>query len=108
MNSFSSSAKVASVRIIFKKDDKTNIKHYKTVSLLSCFPKIHEKFLNKKLLNFVNHSLSNLMSAYRKRYSTNHVLIHLENSSKPLGNIFLQEQFLWIYRKRLTAFCTIS
>ena len=32
-NSFSNSAKVASVRPVFKKDDRTNIKNYRPVSL---------------------------------------------------------------------------
>ena len=35
-NLFSTSVKVASVRPIFKKDDRTKIKKYRTVSLLGC------------------------------------------------------------------------
>ena len=54
---FSDYAKVAAVRPIFKKYDRTDIKEYRPVSLLNCFSKVYEKFLNKQLLHFLNHSL---------------------------------------------------
>ena len=63
--SSNSSSKVGSVRPIFKKDNGTNIKNHRPVSLFNCFSKVYEKFLNEKLLHFVNHSLSDFMSAYR-------------------------------------------
>ena len=47
--------------------------------------KIHEKFLHKNLTNCENTFLSKLISAYRKSYSKNHVLIGLiENWKKSL------------------------
>ena len=51
-NSFSNSTKVPSVRPMFKKNDRTNIKNYRPVSLLNCFSKFHETFLNEQLLLF--------------------------------------------------------
>ena len=74
-NAFSDSAKLASVRPICKKGDRNEIKNYRPVSILNSFSKIYEKSLNKQFLPFVNRSLSELMSAYRSGYSTNHVLI---------------------------------
>ena len=63
------------------------MKKYRPVSLLNCFSKIYGKFLNKQLLHFMNHSLSDFMSAYRKWYNTNYVLIRLiENWRKALDN----------------------
>ena len=45
--------------------------------------KIYERFLHENLTNYVNTFLSHFISAYRKSYSTNHVLIHLiENWEK--------------------------
>ena len=86
-NAFSDSAKLASVRPIYKKDDRNEIKNYRPVSILNCFSKIYEKFLNEQLLPFVNRSISELMSAYRSGYSTNHVLIRLiENWRHALDN----------------------
>ena len=47
--------------------------------------KIYEKFLRENLTNYVNTFLSKFISAYRKSYSTNHVLIRLiENWKKSL------------------------
>ena len=76
-NAFSDSEKLASVGAIYKKDDRDYIKIYWPASNLNCFSKIHEKVLNEKLLLFTNPSLSELMSAYRSGYSTNHVLIRV-------------------------------
>ena len=86
-NVFSDSAKLASVRPIFKKDDTNEIKNYRPVSILNRFSKIYEKLLTEQLLLFVNRSISELMSAYRSRYSTNYVLIRLiENWRHVLDN----------------------
>ena len=84
-NKYSEHAKTATVRPIFKKDDRTKIKNYRPVSLLNMFSKIYEKFLHENLTNYVNTFLSKFISAYRKSYSTNHVLIRLiENWKKSL------------------------
>ena len=84
-NKYSEHAKRATVRPIFKTDDRTKIKNYRPVSLLNMFSKIYEKFLHENLTNYVNTFLSKFISAYRKSYSTNHVLIRLiENWKKSL------------------------
>ena len=76
-NSFSDSAKIASVRPIFKKGERTEIGNYRLVSILNCFSKIYERFLHNQIVSFSNEFLSDFISAYRKEYSTNHVLIRL-------------------------------
>ena len=49
------------------------------------FSKIYERFLYDNLTNYVNTFLSRFISAYRKSFSTNHVLIRLiENWKKSL------------------------
>ena len=75
--SFSESAEIASVRPIFKKGERTEIGNYRPVSILNCFSKIYERFLHNQIASFSNEFLSNFISAYRKGYSTNHVLIRL-------------------------------
>ena len=62
---FSDSAKLASVRTIYKKDDRNEIKNYRPVSILNCFSKIYKNFLNEQLLPLVNCSLAKLLSAQR-------------------------------------------
>ena len=50
------------------------------------FSKIYEKCLHENLMNYVNTFLSKFISAHRKSYSTNHVLIPLiENWKKSLN-----------------------
>ena len=85
-NNYSEHAKTATVRAIFKNDDRTKIKNYRSVSLLNMFSKIYERLLHENLTNYVNTFLSKFISAYRQSYSTNHVLIRLiENWKKPLA-----------------------
>ena len=83
--SFSEEAKIASVRPIFKKKSRTNIENYRPVSILNAFSKVYEKYIHEKLIPFTNKFLSKFISAYRKTYSSNHVLIRLiENWKKAL------------------------
>ena len=44
-NSSSKKAKIATVRLIYKKKDFDEIENYRPVSILSCFSKVYEKFL---------------------------------------------------------------
>ena len=76
-NQFSEDAKKATVKPIFKKKEREIIENYRPVSLLTCFSKIYEKFILEKLEPFVEKFLSKYMAAYRKKYSSNHVLIRL-------------------------------
>ena len=45
-NSFSDSTKLASVRPMVKKGERTEIGNYRPVSILNCFFKIYERFLH--------------------------------------------------------------
>ena len=88
---FSDSAKVASIRPIFKgKGERTEIKNYRPVSILNWFSKVYERFIHENLMSSVTNFLSDFISAYRKGYSTNHVLLRLiENWKAALdSNLF--------------------
>ena len=85
-NSFSDSAKIASVRPIFKKGERTEIGNYRPVSILNCFSKIYERFLHNQIASFSNEFLSDFISVYRKEYSINHVLIRLIENWKTMLN----------------------
>ena len=74
---FSEKAKVASVRRIFKKNEREKIENYRPVNILNCFSKVYEKFLLEKFKPFINSFLSEYIAGYRKRYSTKHILIRL-------------------------------
>ena len=65
-NSFSDSTKLASVRPMVKKGERTEIGNYRPVSILNCFSKIYERFLHNQIASFSNEFLSDFISAYRK------------------------------------------
>ena len=86
-NVFSYSAKIMSVRPILFKKDRANIENYKGVSILNCFSKTDKRFPYDQLTVYINKILAHLMAAYRKGYSTSHVLIRMiENWKKALNN----------------------
>ena len=62
-------AKVATVRPIFKKDDRTKIEKYRPVCLLNIFSKTYEPFLHENLINYVDTFLSKFISVYRESCS---------------------------------------
>ena len=78
LNKYSKHAKTATVRPIFKKDYRAKIKNYRPVSFLNIFSKIYKLFLRENLTNYVDTFRSEFISAYRKSYSSNHVLICLK------------------------------
>ena len=82
---FSDGGKIASVRPMYKKKSRNKIENYRPVSILNAFSKIYEKYIQNSLTPFVDKILSVFISAYRKTYSSNHVLIRLiENWKKSL------------------------
>ena len=74
---FPSKAKVAAVLPFFKKDDRLNKKNYRPISILSTISKIFERILKDQIMEYMDNILSPYVSAYRKNYSTQHVLIRL-------------------------------
>ena len=76
-NRFYESAKNANVPPILKKADRSCKLNYRPVSLLNILSKILERWTKDKIEPFVNEILSKFISAYRKRYSSNHVLLRL-------------------------------
>ena len=76
-NKFFENAKTATVRPIFKKGDRTEIKKYRPVSLLNILTKNCERFLHESLTNYVDIFLSKFIAAYRKSYCSSYVFIKL-------------------------------
>ena len=74
---FSENTEIASVKPIDKKENKSDKNNYKAVSILNCFSKIYERFINDKLLNHVSDKLSDFASAYTTKYSSNHMILSL-------------------------------
>ena len=73
----SDSTKIASLRPISKKGERTEMGNYRLVIILNCFSKIYERSLHNQTTSFSNKFLSDFISACRKVYFINNVLIRL-------------------------------
>ena len=61
--------------------------NYRPVSILNTFSKICERYIHHSLIPYINKCFSEFVAAYRKSYSSSHVLIRLvENWKKDLDN----------------------
>ena len=76
-NKYSEEPKTALVRPIFKKNERNKLENYRPVSILSGMSKIYERFIHNCLSSYAESFLSKFVSAYRKSYSSNHVLLRL-------------------------------
>ncbi len=74
-NVFPQDLKHAEISPLFKKEDKMNKEKYRPVSVLVCQSKLFESIMMDQLMDFFRHKLSEFLSAYRKGYSTQHVLL---------------------------------
>ena len=73
--------KIAKVIPVFKKGDRSNVDNYRLISLLSCFEKILERLMCKRMLAFLKkHSiLYKLQFGFRENHSTVMALIEALN-----------------------------
>ena len=87
---FPDNAKVASVvRLDKGKPNKYDVLNYRPVSILNPFSKIYEKVIKNHLASYLDKYFSPFVSAYRKSYSTQQVLIRLlEEWREKLDNNF--------------------
>ena len=77
-SNFPNNAKIASVVPIDKKtNDKYVMSNFRPVSILNCFSKVYENVIKNETVKFMNVHLSPFLSAYRKNYNTQHVLLRL-------------------------------
>ena len=84
---FPDSSKIAHVTPCYKKNGRTDKGNYRPVSGIALLPKVLERYIQNKLSEHIDKCLSNVISAYRKRYSSNHVLISMiEKWKKSLDN----------------------
>ena len=72
---FPDRAKVATP--IDKKTDNKYVSNFRPVTLLNCFSKISENFINNHMVNSISTYISSYVSAYGKGYNSQHVLIRL-------------------------------
>ena len=70
-------AKVAAVTPILRSDEKIDNRNYRPVSILNSISKILENVIKEQLVPYFDNFLSAFISAYRKTYSSQHVLVRM-------------------------------
>ena len=81
---FPDALKDAEVAPIFKKDDNMNKVNFRPVSILVCISKIYERIYSDQMSAFFEGILSASLSAFRKSYSCETVLVRLIEDWKSL------------------------
>ena len=79
---FPDNMKCAEVSPIFKKNDKMNKTNFRPVSILTGLSKIFEYVLNEQLLSHFNTMFHKMLSAFRKGFSCQSILLKLIEDSK--------------------------
>ena len=75
---FPDNAKIACVSLLDKHtDDKYSVTNFRPVNVLNTFSKTYEKIVKNFLISKLEYTFSPFISAYRKSFSTEHVLIRL-------------------------------
>ena len=71
--------KIALVTPVFKANDKEEFNNYRPISVLSCFSKILEKIMYKRVIKYLdkNNILFQSQYGFRKKHSTNLATIEL-------------------------------
>ena len=62
---------------VHKKDEVTNVKNYRPVSVLSSTSKVFERLMQEQISSFITRHLSPYLCGYRKGFSAQHALISL-------------------------------
>lgn len=76
-STFPVNMKMADICPVFKKMDNLSKENYRSVNLLTMFSKLFERVMADQLTNHFENILSPLVSAYRKGYSCQYVILHL-------------------------------
>ena len=69
--------KAVDVSAIHKGSDPTSKINYRPISVPPAMSKVFERLLEKQIVPFIDTKISNLLCAYRKNYSVEHVLIRV-------------------------------
>ena len=99
--------KIALVTPIFKTNENTKFKNYRPISVLSCFSKLLETLMYKRLIKFIekNKILSKHQYGFRQNRSTELAIIELvDKITKVIKLRKTKEntQFLFSYQRHLT------
>lgn len=81
-NQFPSDLKLADLVPLYKKADDMLKENYRPVSILPVFSKVFEIVIADQLMEYFKDIFNDFLCAYRKKYSTDHLLINMLDSWK--------------------------
>ena len=93
--------KIAKVIPVFKKGDRSNVDNYRPISLLSCFEKILERLMCKRMLAFLKKHIG-----FRENHST--VMALIEALNEIYNNLDEGKFVLGVFLDLKKAFDTID
>ena len=102
--------KVAKVVPVFKSSDRSSIKNYRPISLLTSFSKLLEKIMYDKVMNFLNANniLYEHQYGFRAKHSTMHPIMHFINHCAEATNKDPSEYTLAVFCDLSKAFDVIN
>ena len=74
---FPTDMKLSEISPIFKKNDSLSKENYRSVNILTVISKVFERIISDQLMKYFTLILSDRLSAYRKGYSCQHVILNL-------------------------------
>ena len=79
LGTFPSKLKRAKIILIFESDDSTDPNNYRPISLFSCFDRIFEKLVYKRMNSFIEEKniLSTSQYGFRQGHSTQHAILDI-------------------------------
>ena len=69
--------KEACITSVFKQDDRLRKENYRPISILNNFSEVFERYILEQLTSFFNVTMSQFLSAYKKNFSCQDVLLRL-------------------------------
>ena len=107
LRSFLGIMKCAEVSPVYKNTDNLQKNNYRRVSVLTAISKTYETVLNDQMVNHFRALFNDLLSAFRKLYSCQTLLLRfIEDLKSALDKNMKIGAVLWIYPKRLTVYRT--
>ena len=102
--------KIAKVVPVFKSSDRSSIKNYRPISLLTSFSKLLEKIMYDKVMNFLNANniLYEHQYGFRAKHSTMHPIMHFINHCAEATNKYPSEYTLAVFCDLSKAFDVIN
>lgn len=108
-NIFPNEMKIALVKPLFKKGDKTQLGNYRPISLLTAFSKVFEKVIFTQLQDFFNSNglLSNNQYGFRKNHSTDFAACELVDRILQCFDTKRSQHFFSLFIDMSKAFDTL-